>query len=68
MLIATLRKELLNWAVRAEVVLAFVTAMAVLSVEADAALTAATAAISLVNEEILLMAWSVLATIEILLL
>jgi hypothetical protein len=54
--------------VSAEVVLAFVMAMAVLREDAAADVRARAAAISLVNVEILLMAWSVLSTIAILLL
>ncbi len=56
MLIATPRKELLNCAVNAPVVLAFVTAMAVEREDAAADVSALAAAISFVNVDILLMA------------
>ncbi len=68
MLIATPRRLLLNCEVNANVVLAFVTAIAVLRDEAAADVNSLAAAISLVNEDMLLIACRVDSTMEILLL
>ena len=68
MLIATERRELLNCWVRAEVVLALVTAIAVLREDAAADVSALASAISVTNVDILLTACKVLSTMLIVLL